>query len=83
MSRFSIALLAVILAGSTATTAFADSRSESDNAWAASDKCAREAARMFPDYTPQGNAARENYRRACLRAYGEPAPNGQASTSGN
>jgi len=47
--------------------ASADPRGESNSVWAVADRCAREAARLFPDYTPQGNIARENYRRACLR----------------
>ncbi len=75
----------IVLAGlattllSTAAPARADWRTESDSIWAAADRCASEAARLFPDYTPQGNAARENYRRACLRAHNIPAPDGQAS----
>lgn len=61
--------------------ALADPRSESNAIWSVADRCAREAARLFPDYTPQGNIARENYRRACLRANNEPAPDGTASTT--
>ena len=61
--------------------ASADPRADSNAVWSIADRCAREAARLFPDYTPQGNAARENYRRACLRANNEPAPDGNASAA--
>lgn len=81
MNRLCLAVCVLILAATVGTSAFADPRSESESVWSAADKCAREAARLFPDYTPQGNTARENYRRACLRAHGEPAPNGQAGAS--
>jgi hypothetical protein len=30
--------------------------------------CAREAAKQFPDHTPEGNAQREDSRQKCLRA---------------
>ena len=61
----------------------ADPRTESNADWSIADRCAREAARLFPDYTPQGNAARENYRRACLRANNQPTPAGNASATSN
>jgi hypothetical protein len=83
MNRLWIAVLALVIAASVGASAVADPLGASEGLWSAADKCAREAARLFPDYTPKGNAARENYRRACLRAYNEPAPNGQASTSSN
>jgi len=71
--------LAFMLLAITPTSA--DPRTESESVWSIADRCAREAARLFPDYTPQGNAARENYRRACLRANNEPAPEGNASAT--
>ena len=40
--------------------------------------CTRKAFKAFPDYTPAGNAQRENYRRACLRSKGLPSPDGAA-----
>lgn len=83
MNRFLIVFGGLLLASLGAATASADPRAESNSVWSIADRCAREAARLFPDYTPQGNAARENYRRACLRANNEPAPNGQASTTNN
>ncbi len=81
MNRSHIALAALTLTLLTAVPAFAQSKGVSESVWAAVDRCAREASRLFPDYTPQGNAARENYRRACLRANNLPAPNGQATAS--
>ncbi|MGH7015037.1 MAG: hypothetical protein ACREEL_12935 [Stellaceae bacterium] len=82
MKRLHVVLAGLALILLTAATAAAtDYKTDSAAAWAAADRCTREAARLFPDYTPQGNAARENYRRACLRADNLPAPNGQASTS--
>ena len=79
MNRLGFAVVALILVASTAAPAFADSKTESQGVWSAEDQCAAVAARLFPDYTPQGNAARENYRRACLRAHNLPAPSGRAS----
>ena len=34
-------------------------------AWHIQDLCARAASRKFPDYTPEGNAARDRDIRAC------------------
>jgi len=78
MNRLHIALGGLALTLLTVAPAAADPRTESNSVWALADRCAREAMRLFPDYTPQGNADRENYRRACLRANNEPAPNGPA-----
>lgn len=79
MNRLHIVVAGLALTLLTAAPAFADWQSESESVWATADRCARDAARLFPDYTPQGNAARENYRRACLRAHNLPAPDGQAT----
>lgn len=81
MNRTGLILAALILVMSTIAPAFADSKSESQGVWSAEDQCALVAARLFPDYTPQGNEARENYRRACLRAHNLPAPNGRANAT--
>lgn len=83
MNRLLIVLGGLAFLLLVAAPSFADPRTESDTDWSIADRCAREAARLFPDYTPQGNAARENYRRACLRANNEPAPTGNASTTSN
>jgi hypothetical protein len=34
--------------------------------WKAGDKCAAQAQKMFPDYTPESNAKRDAQMRACL-----------------
>jgi hypothetical protein len=81
MNRPRIALATLALTVLTVVPALAQSKGTSESVWAEADRCAHEAARLFPDYTPQGNAARENYRRACLRAHDLPAPNGQANAS--
>lgn len=81
MNRLCIVLAALFMVASTVVPALADSKTESQGVWSGEDRCATVAARLFPDYTPQGNAARENYRRACLRAHNLPAPNGRASVS--
>lgn len=81
MNRFLVALGGLAFLLLAAAPALADPRAESSAVWSVADRCAREAARLFPDYTPQGNAARENYRRACLRANNEPAPDGNASAT--
>jgi hypothetical protein len=81
MNRLSIALVALILAAATIAPVFAQAPpfGVNEGIWQQEDRCAALAAQLFPDYTPQGNANRENYRRACLRAHNLPAPNGQAS----
>jgi len=89
MNRFYIVVIALFMVGPAAVPAFAQCATNpsgnqttvDQTSWCVADLCARSAARLFPDYTPQGNAARENYRRACLRAHNLPAPNGQASVS--
>jgi hypothetical protein len=52
---------------------------DSTHKWRMADNCARAAFAKFPDYTPDSNARRENYRRACLRVNGLPAPDGPAA----
>lgn len=86
MNRFGVIFAALILVASTAASAFAQNPYASQpkvdqSVWRVADLCAQAAAKLFPDFTPQGNAARENYRRACLRAHNLPAPSGQASVS--
>jgi len=51
---------------------------ESEQKWRIADLCTRAAFKKFPDYTLEGNAKRENYRRACMRDNGLPAPDGPA-----
>jgi hypothetical protein len=45
---------------------------KSENAWAASDRCARSAYKQFPDYTPEGNAKRQHALQQCLQASNLP-----------
>jgi hypothetical protein len=52
---------------------------DSAHKWRMADNCARAAFAKFPDYTPESNAQRENYRRSCLRINGLPAPDGPAA----
>ncbi|MGO8913089.1 MAG: hypothetical protein ACLQDM_27715 [Bradyrhizobium sp.] len=47
--------------------------------WHQADVCRQKAFKKFPDYTPEDNVRRENYRRACLRNLGLPAPDGPAA----
>jgi len=81
MNRLRIALATLALTALTVVPALAQYKGASETVWAEANRCTHDAARLFPDYTPQGNAARENYRRACLRAHNLPAPNGQANAS--
>lgn len=48
-------------------------------AWKTGDSCAQEAFKKYPDYTPEGNAKREEARRVCLRTHHLPAPDAAAS----
>lgn len=56
---------------------------ESSQKWHMADVCMRAAFKKFPDYTPEGNARRENYRRACMRDNGLPVPDGPAALRSN
>ena len=56
---------------------------ESQKKWLLADVCTRAAFKKFPDYTLEGNARRENYRRACMRDNGLPAPDGPAALRTN
>jgi hypothetical protein len=41
---------------------------QSFTVWSQMADCARQAAKQFPDHTPDGNAKREAARQNCLRA---------------
>jgi hypothetical protein len=49
-------------------------------AWKLGDRCAQDAFKKFPDYTPESNAKREAARRACLRDHRLPEPGGAQAT---
>ena len=46
----------------------------SKQAWHATDDCARDSLKKFPDHTPESNAKREAFRRTCLRNHKIAAP---------
>ena len=64
-----VALLPVLIAAIAlaAVGARADSvrQQQSVETWHRQNLCAREAFQRFPDYTPEGNAARDKAIRAC------------------
>jgi hypothetical protein len=79
--RSGVVLLAALsLACALAAPAQAVSLQQRDaeTEWQIANDCTRKAFKAFPDYTPAGNAERENYRRACLRGKGLPSPDGAA-----
>ena len=51
----------------------------SGDAWRQADRCAHEAFKLYPDYTPEANAKREAARRACLREHRLPEPGSAAA----
>ena len=66
-----VSMLAVVgsLSILAAPVAYADALQQQSFAiWGRMDVCARQAARQFPDHTPDGNAKREEARLNCLRA---------------
>ncbi|HZL60226.1 MAG TPA: hypothetical protein VFC38_11075 [Stellaceae bacterium] len=81
--RVFVLILLSVLSLAIAAPAFASGaeQRDSDVKWHAASDCARKAFLKFPDYTPQGNAQRENYRRACLRSNGLPTEDGPAVQS--
>ena len=57
-----------LLTISMSPVAYADSiMQESFVVWSRMAACARQAAKQFPDHTPEGNAKREAARLNCLR----------------
>jgi len=54
----------------------AEQNQESSQKWRLADACLRAAFKKFPDYTLESNTRRENFRRACMRDNGLPAPDG-------
>jgi len=56
---------------------------ESQQKWHMADICTRAAFKKFPDYTLESNTRRENFRRACMRDNGLPAPDGPAALKTN
>jgi len=45
---------------------------ENSSIWKTRDACTRQAQKLFPDYTKEGNAQRAKYRATCLRANNLP-----------
>jgi hypothetical protein len=80
MRSGTVLLTALSLACALAAPAQAGSLQQRDanTEWQIANDCTRKAFKAFPDYTPVGNAERENYRRACLRGKGLPSPDGAA-----
>jgi type II secretory pathway component PulL len=62
------ALAAILLALSVPSAAMAMSLNGNVmmRNWAASDRCAAQAQKQFPDYTPEANAKRDNAMKQCL-----------------
>lgn len=58
---------------------------ESEGVWKRMDNCKRQAWKQHPDYTPEGNAKRDQAVRQCLDASNLPpvAPESPAARSGS
>jgi len=55
------------------SNAVADQNWKTNSAiWSLRDKCAQQAQRAYPDYTPESNAKREKARQNCLRMFNLP-----------
>jgi hypothetical protein len=73
----SLVLATALLTTGTAVNARADAKqTESFNAWKQMGECAKQAAKQFPDHTPEGNAKREAARQECLRTRHLPTTGG-------
>jgi hypothetical protein len=66
-----VAVLAVVAATGVAQAGSVREQ-QSNLVWKKQDECAKAAYLKFPDYTPQGNAAREGAMRDCDIAKGVP-----------
>jgi ABC-type sugar transport system substrate-binding protein len=72
LTTLAIAVLALTTAPRLAR---ADAQQQqSFTVWNQMADCARQAAKKFPDHTPEGNAKREADRRNCLRLRHLPVP---------
>jgi hypothetical protein len=71
MKLRSLCVSFLVLAGAGALVAGADAASlreqQSNAAWHKQDVCAHDAFVKFPDYTPEGNAHRDQAMRDCER----------------
>ena len=75
-------LLALLLGLAISQPASADDKWQTSNAiWKVADKCARDAAAKYPDYTRESLAKREAMRRNCLRANNIPVADGPGPTT--
>jgi hypothetical protein len=74
--------LALLLGLAALQPASADDKWQTSNGrWKVADKCARDAAAKYPDYTAESLAKREAMRRNCLRANSLPVPDGPGPTT--
>jgi hypothetical protein len=73
MRKVAFALIVLGLSAGVCGAAFAQVQNIETN-WKNADQCAKDALSKFPDYTPEANAKREEFRRACLRSHSLPAP---------
>jgi len=74
--------LALLLGLAVLPPASADDKWQTSSAiWKVADKCARDAAAKYPDYTRESLAKREAMRRNCLRANNVPVADGPGPTS--
>lgn len=75
MRRFCTALMVSLLGlAAMPEHAAADAAwQQSSKVWKAMDQCTRAAQKAFPDYTREGKAKREAFRRHCLRQANLPA----------
>lgn len=65
--------VALGLAVAAPRLALADAQQQqSFTAWRAMQDCARQANKLFPDHTPDGNTKREAAREECLRTHHLP-----------
>jgi hypothetical protein len=73
MRKAAVALIVLLLSVGFAGAAFAQAQGL-QNGWKTADHCAQDAFAKYPDYTPEANAKREEFRRACLRNHEIAAP---------
>lgn len=62
----------VVMIGASRLALADASQNQSFTLWHQMQDCAKQAAKQFPDHTPEGNTKRENARQECLRAHRLP-----------
>lgn len=78
--RLAFATSLIVLAAPITAMAYTQYGQQMMRGWAVSDKCAAQAQKAFPDFTPESNAKRDAQMKTCLSGSNLP-PRGDLEKS--